>query len=74
MLYTVDCFDSHPEDMEPGIWYWRRRRGKLNAVELALICKGTRMQGWRCEVICDCHARTDELLREYLIGVISGAV
>jgi hypothetical protein len=74
MLYTVGCLDWHPEDMEPGTWSWWHHQGKLNAVELALICKGMRLQGWRCEVICDCHARTDELLQKHLIEVISSAV
>lgn len=74
MLYTVDCSDLHPDDMDPGIWYWQRRRGKLNAAELALICKGMRLQGWRCEVICDCHARTEEMLERHLLEVIGEAL
>lgn len=70
MIYTVSCHNSHPSDLPGFGTSWWDKQHEMNADELALICRGMRMQGWRCEVICDCHSRAEETLLKRIMEVI----
>lgn len=73
MIYTVRCEIAHPPDIPSNRMGWWDKQHRMDSDELILICRGMRMQGWRCEVICNCDARTEETLESRLMEVVGKA-
>jgi G:T-mismatch repair DNA endonuclease (very short patch repair protein) len=62
MIYTVRCEIAHPQDIPTKRMGWWDKQHRLDADELILIRRGMALQGWRCEVICNCEEGNQELL------------
>lgn len=70
MVYTVKCEVAHPPEMPRAKMSWWDKQHKMDADDLSLICRGMKIQGWRCEVICNCHTATEETLLKHLLEVL----